>query len=180
VRRASIRASIAAVVLASAASACGGGEGASDPGTASQGAFLAFPSTFDGFRSWQSFPLSGPPIPNSPHTSGPRTVYLKSAPPHGSTEFPVGTLIVKEFPNPPQILAMVKRGGGYNAQGANGWEWFELLDAGDGHFTIKWRGVGPPLGEVYGGDPNGGCNGCHSAARANDFVQASPLTLSNF
>ena len=30
------------------------------------------------------------------HNAGPRMAYMNKLPPHGSTEFPVGTIIVKE------------------------------------------------------------------------------------
>ena len=168
---------LTALGITALASACGGG-GAEE---GAQGdTFLAFPSTFQSFRSWEAFALTGQEIPNSPHTSGPRTVYLKARPAHGATEFPVGTVIVKEFAADGKIFAMVKRGGSYNTTGAKGWEWFELTTPSDTAVTIAWRGVGPPAGEKYGGDPNGGCNGCHGGARTNDFVQTAPLTLSNF
>ena len=78
------------------------------------------------------------------------------------------------------IFGRVKRGGGYNVGGANGWEWFELKNLDEQQSTIIWRGVGPPVGEMYAGDPNGGCNGCHGVASSNDFVLSEPLTLKNF
>jgi hypothetical protein len=163
-----------------------GGDGDADP--AAEGAsFLAFASAFEGFRTWPSTPLSGEPIAESPHTSGPRVVYVNRAPAAGSTAFPVGTVIVKELAgtaaDPPKIFAMVKRGAGFNSAGAAGWEWFELQAASaapESPVAIVWRGVGPPLGEMYGGDPNGGCNGCHTGARATDFVQTPGLALSSF
>ncbi len=74
----------------------------------------------------------------------------------------------------------MKRGGGYNS-GAPGWEWFDLAlldDASDG-VRIVWRGVGPPAGETYGGDPAAGCNSCHVACD-NDAICAKPLALGNF
>jgi hypothetical protein len=110
--------------------------------------------------------------------------YVKELPASGNDAFPVGTLIVKESTDPgtePRIFAMAKRGGSYNKR-APGWEWFELEGIGDDRDGVKiiWRGVGPPKGETYGGDPNGGCNGCHGACTRNDSVCSAPLTLSNF
>jgi hypothetical protein len=167
------------------ASGCGGGSSDADP-SAGGGAFLAFAPAFQGFRTWPATPLAGEPVPESPHTAGPRVVYVNRAPAAGSSAFPLGTVIVKELAgtatDPSRIFAMVKRGGGFNAAGAAGWEWFELQTtsaAPDSPVAIVWRGVGPPLGEVYGGDPNGGCNGCHAGARANDFVQTPALALSS-
>ena len=83
--------------------------------------------------------------------------------------------------NAEPFFAMVKRGGGYNAQGASGWEWFELqnLTDGSGGVQIVWRGLGPPAGEVYGGDPNAGCNTCHRDC-GNDAVCAKSVRLENF
>ncbi len=145
--------------------------------------FLAVDSSFDDFRTWEAFPMA--PGPNGTiHTAGARTEYLNHAPPSGSTEFPVGTIIVKEseegaIPDR-QVFARVKRGGGYNAAGAAGWEWFELKNVDEKRSTRIWRGVGPPVGEKYGGDPNGGCNGCHGAAKDNDYVLSEPLQLKMF
>ena len=114
--------------------------------------------------------------------NGPMTVYWNRSPPSGSDEFPLGTIIVKQNDpgaTTPQIFAMVKREGGYNASGAKGWEFFELQAADDQSVVILWRGVGPPVGESYGSDPNT-CNNCHSQAGANDFVWSSALQLSSF
>jgi hypothetical protein len=144
--------------------------------------FFPVASSFKGFRTWEAFPM--PPGENGTiHTAGARTTYINHLPKTGSDSFPVGTIIVKESDSEPlvdrQVFARVKRGGGYNAQGANGWEWIELKNVDDMVSTIIWRGVGPPVGEKYGGDPNGGCNGCHGAALDNDFVLSPPLSLKN-
>jgi len=67
------------------------------------------------------------------------TEYIKRPPASGSSEFPVGTLIVKEATGgtiPHEIFAMAKRGGGFNRD-APGWEWFELQDQ---PVVIVWRG----------------------------------------
>ena len=58
----------------------------------------------------------------------------------------------------------MKRGAGFNADGAAGWEWFQLANGPGDAPTILWRGVGPSDGDAYGAD-TGGCNGCHDAAR---------------
>lgn len=143
-----------------------------------EGTFLPFATSFADFRSWPHFHSEGPPVGSVPtEFLGPREQYINKIPPKGSTEFPVGTIIVDVLPNSKPMLARAKRGPGYNVGGAEGWEWFELLE-----FTpvqIKWRGKGPPSGEIYGGDPNA-CNGCHSAYKANDYVASKVLQLSNF
>ena len=175
-------AAVLASVLAVSVGVAACGSSPADPGEQGD-VVVAFSSSFVGFHSWETFFLTSEPIASSPHTSGPRTVYLNKRPPTGSTSFPVGTIIVKELTAPDDTkntFAMVKRGGGYNAAGATDWEWFELVPGSDQAISIIWRGVGPPVGEKYGGDPNGGCNGCHANAKANDFVQATPLSLSSF
>ena len=148
------------------------------------GPFLAFAKDFEGFRTWTSTPAGSATEPASTHTTGPRTVYVNREPKSGSAAFPVGTVIVKESADGPiesrTVFAMVKRGGGYNQDGAEDWEWFELLNRDDKTVSIVWRGVGPPVGEKYGGDPNGGCNGCHATSRNNDFVQTTGLQLDGF
>ncbi len=151
--------------------------------TAPQGdTFLAFASHFKGFRTWEPFPVTtggGDPV----HTTGPRTEYLKARPDEGASEFPVRTIIVKETDTEAladrTVFAMVKRGGDYNASGAAGWEWFELKNIDEQNVSIVWRGVGPPAGEQYGGDPNAGCNSCHEGAAKNDFVLSTALQLSD-
>ena len=161
--------------------ACGSGTaGSADaPDT-----FLAFASSFSDFRTWESFHSDGPPDDGtySVDVLGPRTQYLNKRPPAGSKEFPTGTIVVEARENGSGLIfAAVKRGGGFNVDGATNWEWFELLEATDTKaVTYKWRGVGPPAGEIYGGDPNGGCNSCHKACGSNnDFVCSGVLQLPN-
>jgi hypothetical protein len=157
------------------------------PNDETGGNFIAVNSDFEGYTTnWKSYNL-GADVSDGIHAEGDRIVYLNQAPPHGSTSFPDGTILVKVIMTgtaQTTPLAMVKRGGTYNNRGAAGWEWFELT-AGDAA-AIVWRGVGPPTGEVYSkvcgssSTGNGCCNDCHSNARANDFVAASLLSLKNF
>lgn len=165
-----------AALAAGVLGACGssGGPAGDAPET-----FLAFSSTFAAFRSWPSFHSDGPANDGTfpADVLGPRTQYINAPPPHGASEFPVGTMIV-EARESGKIFAGVKRGGGFNTGGARNWEWFELSDA---PVTIVWRGVGPPLGDTYGGDPNGGCNACHMKCGANnDYVCSPRLALGAF
>jgi hypothetical protein len=84
---------VAAAVAAGVLGACGGGGG---PGDASE-TFLAFSSTFAPFRGWPSFHSDGPADDGTfpPDVLGPRTQYINLPPPHGASEFPVGTVIVE-------------------------------------------------------------------------------------
>jgi hypothetical protein len=161
--------------VAAGAVGCSSG-GPSDP--AANGTFVAYNGDFKGYQSWASFSLDSPNASGSTHVSGKRTIYINHEPPAGASEFPVGTIIVKETMVDGKIFAQAKRGGTYNGTGAVGWEWFELATLG-GVTGIKWRGKGPPAGEIYGGDPNAGCNMCHKLAVNNDSVLAAGLMLAS-
>lgn len=144
--------------------------------------FVAFAESFRGYHSWESFDVTDGAAATGIHDGSTVTAYLNRRPASQSPEFPVGTMIVKEpsgGTTAPRIFASVKRGGGYNAT-VPGWEWFEIENLGDGNDGVRivWRGVGPPAGETYGGDPNAGCNTCHKSC--TDAVCAPPLALENF
>src|ERR1700690_545265 len=181
------------LVLALCAFAAGCNAGGATP-TADGGIFVAYASDFRNFHDWPS--ASAVPAPTLPAIDGgdgvdagaptdggvhklPLTVYWHwMQPPHGSTSFPLRTLIVKETseadPTARKVFAMAKRGGDFNDPGAVNWEWFELQNAADGSVTINWRGVGPGSGstDFYAGDPQI-CNNCHGIALANDYVWSS-------
>jgi hypothetical protein len=145
--------------------------------------FIAFAEDFRGYHSWEGIDVTGDASLAGITDGSLVLAYLNRRPPTGSTEFPVGTMIVKEATGGTethQIFAAAKRGGGYNSA-APGWEWFELENLADGNDGVRivWRGVGPPAGETYGGDPNGGCNTCHQQC-GNDGVCAPALALTNF
>ncbi|MFO0722455.1 MAG: hypothetical protein U1E65_01650 [Myxococcota bacterium] len=152
--------------------ACGGEE----PTAMRPSVFIAVASSFEGYPAFTHFSLSAGDEAGSVHTAGPRELYINALPPAGSTSFPVGTIIVKTVSATDQTFAMVKRGGGYNAVGATGWEWFELKSLPSG-LAILWRGITPPSGEHYSGTQGGACNDCHAAARDNDFVRSTALNL---
>jgi len=170
-------------LLAALAAACGGSSGDTTATADAGDVFVAFGADFQDFRSWQSFDVTKDAAPGTVHPDARLIEYLNQTPPHGSTEFPVGTIIVKEGTELPvvgrQYFAMVKRGGGFNASGATNWEWFELRNLENGTVGIVWRGVGPPAGEVYGGDPTAGCNTCHVTC-GNDSVCAKAVQLAQF
>jgi hypothetical protein len=173
------------LVVLGCSTGSGGASSSGGPGT-----FVAFTSDFSGFHAWPSTPgvapQGAPPPPSGADGglhAGSLTTYISGKPGHGSTSFPVGTIIVKEPTDPPlterQIFAMVKRGGGYNSDGATDWEWFELRNVDENNVTILWRGVGPSAGEAYASTPTL-CNDCHGMARSNDFVWTAGLELSSF
>jgi hypothetical protein len=157
--------------------ACGpGGQALPLP---TDGMFVATQANFQSYASWPSFTYTAPNPIGGVHTAGVRTEYINAMPAHGAAAFPVGTIIVKHIAatdvDPEQIFAMVKRGGGFNADGAEGWEWFELKE--NGTVLILWRGVQAPPGEQYSSTEASSCNGCHVGARTNDFVQSPVIRL---
>ncbi len=137
--------------------------------------FVAMQSDFRDFDAWPSVPMGAS---DTGHGVDERVVYAQAVP--GDDAFGVGTRIVKTVAGG-DTHAMVKRGGDFNADGAYGWEWFELARSTSGDPVIVWRGEAPPSGEAYGALPGqaddtgaqvGDCNTCHGAAAANDFVHA--------
>ncbi len=155
--------------------------------------FVSQIADFTGFCKWSSAPaLPEGDASDGVHATGPLTVYWNHAPPHGATEFPVGTIIVKESnesnPTMRTVFAMVKResrnysaGEVYNDLGARGWEWWSLGDLGNCSMKELWRGPVAPSTETYSGTPAGDCNGCHGEVmNSNDYVWDTALQLSNF
>lgn len=150
--------------------------------------FIALERDFQSFERWPKVDLSKRAAHGETHGAGEAHEWVSHLPAPGSNVFPVGTIFVKTVksshaPDPTKkgappgddVFAMVKRGGGYNPRGALGWEWFELRRREDDTLAIVWRGVNPPSGEGYAGDPLGGCNGCHQMASKNDYVHAAAL-----
>lgn len=187
--------SVLVVSVAACGSGAGGGGGEVDGGADNPCAdiaaipsgtpFIAVDTSWKQFKSWPSFHSDGPVDDGTfpPDVLGPRTQYINCTPPHGSTEFPVGTMIA-EIRQTGKIFAAAKRGGGYNSTGAVNWEWFELVEDDTNTLApvhIFWRGFGPPIGDTYGGDVTGGCNACHKACgSSNDYACSPRLQLPSF
>ncbi|HEX4449104.1 MAG TPA: hypothetical protein VH044_20330 [Polyangiaceae bacterium] len=169
-----------------------GGDAAPSDGAAASAppptVYVAQAADFTGFCRWSSAPAT--PARDSPfgvHGLQDMTVYWKASPPHDASEFPVGTIILKESEQPDAgdriVFAMVKRlrkGAGYNTGGADGWEWFSLQDTGDCSAEILWRGPAPPILTTYSDLLTGDCNGCHANIADNDEVWDTALQLSRF
>ena len=134
------------------------------------GSFLAQQKDFTGYREWMTYERDT--VTDHGGLIGTTTVYLNEAPDEG--EFRVGTILLKTVKpansDDVTVHAMAKRGSTYNAQGARGWEYFELLLGKTGTPYIVWRGSQPPSGEHYqqllGGKvqatTEGNCNDCHA------------------
>jgi len=139
--------------------------------------FIALQRDFDGFGAWEIVWQGGAPEDDLAHAAGSRTVRVNKDPATIAEPVPMGTIVIKTVEDPDfgdilQIHAMAKRGGGYNPQGIEGWEWFDLQLDDDGHPVIVWRGEHPPDGECYGCAPGtdpeeaamlGDCNNCHAS-----------------
>ncbi len=151
--------------------ACGSPEAPpSAPVEAARDPFIAFATDFEGYDKWERMFIPGAELDDPIH-GGDRSIFVNKRPPKGTRKFPVGTIIVKRMEKPGgQIFAMVKRGGGFNPDGAVDWEWFRIVDV-NGAIGIAWRGMGPPDGESYGGAAGGVCNGCHFAGKDDDWVR---------
>jgi hypothetical protein len=167
-----------ALVAAVAVVGCGGGNGP---------VMIALDGDFAPYASWSSVYLGDNQIAG--HPPGPRYGYLNMKAPAGAKKYPVGTIIVKEIhtnggtdPTTWDLFSMVKRGGGFNDNGALDWEFFILhLDQSNAP-TIVARGTAPADasavdGGTYGVATNGQtCNVCHAGVGADqtDFI-LSPL-----
>lgn len=147
--------------------------------------YIAFARDFERFERWTTFDRGRDPVP--PSHLGPSLIYVDPMPPARAAAFPVGTRIVRveragDDPSGWEVHAMVKRGAGFNADGARGWEFFELtLDATRDRPAIRWRGEGPANGDGYVAPEGGevlGCNHCHASATYNDSVLSPVLQLS--
>ncbi len=154
--------------------------------------FIALQSDFSDFRSWSRVFVGDGELEG--HPAGARYGYLKQHAPAGSTEYPVGTMIVKTVerdggPKAWDIFAMVKRGGNYNKSGAINWEYFTLLINEDDIPVIFSRGDNPSDAEHDGGpghgyaDPTGSgvtCNRCHgTGTESTDHVLSPALAPGN-
>jgi hypothetical protein len=155
-------------------------------GAGERDVFIALQRDFRDFRDWMQFPLRTAVMHAG--VSGPVFAYLNELPPADATVFPVGTIFVKTVEIGPAtewtVHAMVKRGGGFNAQGALDFEYFDLAINDDDIPVIMWRGEKPPTDHGYenllggGADPTleADCNGCHTGSD-RDAVLSAPLAL---
>ena len=145
--------------------------------------FIALSRDFEGFESWESTEIGDETFPGE--AEGPRVIY-RSEPPAGAA-YPVGAILVKvitpsDDPTTWEIIAMAKRGAGFNPMGAKNWEWFRLVLV-DGAPTISWRGESPPLGMGYSLVPDSGitgaCNTCHGLFPDHDYILDEPFRPSS-
>lgn len=153
---------------------------ADSPGTP----FIAFERDFSDFRHWPRIEVTT--SPPAGHPAGPRFVYrkpdrLSHSEDAGFTYFRHGTILVKTIesgaPSTWRIFAMVKRGGNFNAQGAVGWEFFDLAIGPDDRVSIRARGVRPGVAYDSTNETEVTCNDCHGtrAARERDSVLTDGL-----
>jgi hypothetical protein len=159
-------------------------------GTDASGEFDPVPSDFMNYSSWTEYDLGGGDAGTTSDACAhladvPRVAFINKAPPHGSTEFPVGTMIVKQIrvtqdPSTWQVFGMAKRDDGQYGTPSNGclgWEWYGL-NAPGGSTAFQWSGLGPSGADPYASC--GPCASCHTAAQANDCVNSPELSLSQW
>ena len=137
---------------------------------------IAFAEDFAGFLGWESYRLPADTLTDGHLSSPNRFVYVDRPIPDMPEPFPLGTIVVKTLEEGPrqdwEIHAMVKRGGGYNAHGSEGWEFFALAFDEDDELFVTWRGTGDD--DVAYIDPITGeaqaCNSCHVIGAERDYV----------
>jgi hypothetical protein len=148
--------------------------GGSDAPVAEKKLFIAQNSSFKNYQDWTAFKITV----KSEHEglSGETAIYVSQLPNTETKTFPVGTILFKTTLvngfDKPVVHAMSKRGSGFNADGALGWEYFELLMGKGDVPYILWRGSKPPAGEMYQAllgamsvvrpmTTDADCNSCH-------------------
>lgn len=165
-----MRLGLAAVVALLAA--CGAP--ADEPASGStSGQFIAFNRDFNDFRAWPRVSLGR--FTAGGHLEGPVQYAYVSAPRDPATgRFPRGARIVRSLedgdPTRWGLFAMAKRGGGYNAAGASGWEFFRLVIDAAGEVQIVSRGLNATqAGDPYDIGEGTGCNTCHGLEDARPY-----------
>lgn len=170
----------AALALGLGLGGIGGCAGAADSGGADRGCapepFIAFTRDFEDLRAWPQVALSGPA--NAAHASG-GALYASVLGLDADGGLCAGSALVREQPanaaGPASLHGMVKRGGGFNAEGAVGWEWFGFGESADGEPVVLWRGDEAPSEVGYNNGVElieADCNGCHQAGAAFDFLMS--------
>jgi hypothetical protein len=174
-----------ALALLVGAAACSEGNHGADAGVT----FIALERDFTGYQSWLSMSLPHQELADITEPMGPRFGFLNRRPPAGASEYPVGTIIVKEIRDQADPLtwprfAMAKRALDYNSGGAVGWEFFLLRIDANGAPYITSRGLAPNVDGFDGGGDSytpggaaGGCNICHGeqAFAGHDHIISQPL-----
>lgn len=132
--------------------------------------FIADDNTFSGFSGWTlvdtrngADPALGGMAHGGNNETVTRKIYIKDNKSRVNGQYPVGTVVVKQSTNPEgmnEITAMVKRGNKFSTD-AGDWEWFMLEPDGKIGDGGKMRGANLM---------DGMCAGCHTAAKAKDFV----------
>ncbi|HWE28365.1 MAG TPA: hypothetical protein VHB97_10205 [Polyangia bacterium] len=177
-----------AFALLFGATACGGSNMAKVVDASANGdssMFMAEDSDFADWQSWFGGVLAPNLLDGDVYPPGTRWGYVNHRVPPGTSVYPEGTVLIKLIESPKDdptlwhAFGFAKRGGGYNAAGAVGWEFFLLrLDAA-GTPTIQSRGIAPAFdgfdmdsGSYTPGGSAGSCNICHQlpAFKPTDYI----------
>jgi len=134
--------------------------------------FIAMDRDFAGFLQWRRVELGTVMLVG--HAPGTRVAFINTAQRPSGSAYPVGTIIVKAITqnsadtNQWAVIAMAKRGGDFNREGARDWEFFTLRMQGES-VSIVERGLAPRTdgdGDPYGVTAGITCNTCHGSADA--------------
>jgi hypothetical protein len=163
--------------LALSASACLDNELEPAAQTEVRSVFIPQTSDFAMYQDWMVFKRDV----TTDHGGlvGTTTTYVSELPDATTHTFRVGAILIKTVKTASSdaltVHAMAKRGSGFNADGALGWEFFELLLNSKGVPYILWRGEQPPSGEQYQAllgasktdrpETEGKCNDCHAGGK---------------
>jgi hypothetical protein len=177
------------VVTLAAVGGCSGEDAPGDAGVAPE-SFIAFDPDFAGFQGWFQQTLPPNPLSQLVDPVGAHVGYLNRRPAPGTSSYPVGTILVKAIqrdsaPETWELFGMAKRGGGFNPDGATGWEYFLLRIGPTGNPYVTSRGLAPRDDGFDGGNgasyspggAAGGCNLCHGQSNyaASDHVISASL-----
>ena len=138
-------------------SACESEKVVDDPNPTPQVEYVATDADFENFRNWSVVKQLSKALSEDgrAHTDAARTIWIKQANATRSQngQYPNGTILVKEVQGGYGIVAMVKRGGTFNAS-HNGWEWFRLDSAG----------------KISSRNSSNLCNNCHAQVKDQDYA----------
>ncbi len=135
--------------------------------------FVAVASDFSELLQWPHVDLGV--IAVGGHPEGHRHVYANRMLHSSERRYPIGSIVVKVVERGHSmrdwdVVAMVKRGGGFNSEGAVDWEFFVLVIERSGRVRIAGRGEQPQSDhpdEYLAGDV--GCNDCHGTRDAREL-----------
>ena len=165
-----------ALALAVGAAACGGAKDSGGASACMPEPFISFTRDFEDLDAWSTAELGGPD--NEAHAAGGQ-LFSRALGLDADGGLCAGSMLVRSQPavadSPASLHGMVKRGGGFNADGAVGWEWFGLGRSEAGAPVVLWRGEEAPSDVGYNNGVElveANCNACHAAGAEHDHLMS--------